>query len=143
MRKETPNVFIPAPESFKDDKGNTLTLEVKPPTFSYLADLREKYNKVEPAYDKNGNNIIFDNQIVFNSKFDSRSFNNRIIADCIVSPNFKDEEFMETFNCYDVARIAELVFSNSKDLNYVLKKILESSGVVNDISEDIEEAKNE
>ena len=130
-------VKVKAPESFKDENGNAIDMEVKLLSNQHINKIREKYRRRSIALDKKGNPYISNGEVAFKTEDNFSKFLRHILAEAIVYPDMRSKEIMEFYNCYDV----------SEEYNYVFKTVLTLLGVLpkdeeNTDDKDIEEAKN-
>lgn len=140
-------VKVKAPESFKDENGNVIDMEVKLLSNQHINKIREKYRRRSIALDKKGNPYISNGEVAFKTEDNFSKFLRHILAEAIVYPDMRSKEIMEFYNCYDVSEIPLRVFSDMEEYNYVFKKVLTLLGVLpkdeeNTDDKDIEEAKN-
>ena len=140
-------VKVKAPESFKDENGNAIDMEVKLLSNQHINKIREKYRRRSIALDKKGNPYIVNGEVAFKTEDNFSKFLRHILAEAIVYPDMRSKEIMEFYNCYDVSEIPLRVFSDMEEYNYVFKTVLTLLGVLpkdeeNTDDKDIEEAKN-
>lgn len=140
-------VKVKAPESFKDENGNIIEMEVKLLSNQHVNKIREKYRRRSIALDKKGNPYIANGEVVFKTENNLGKYFRHVLAEAIVYPDMRSKEIMEFYNCYDISEIPLYVFSNAKEYDYVFKTVLTLLGLLpkdeeNTDDKDIEEAKN-
>ena len=74
-------------------------------------------------------------------KFNVKKFNELIVINHTIEPNFKDADFLKESKCEDSIR-ALYKYLLPGEINALAEKILDVSGFNNDIEEDMEEVKN-
>jgi hypothetical protein len=129
-----------APDSFKDDKGKPLEMEIKVLTTAEIRKLRKAYDKKKIAYGKNGEPIIQNGSLVYEDEYDGDKFIQHILVESLVFPDLKDAELMNFYKCVDVTEMPRLVFSKADEYDEVIKTVLGVQGIGKKAT--IEDAKN-
>lgn len=139
-------VTAPAPESFKDENGNALEMEIKVLSNEKIRKIQENYRKRSVALDSKGNPYTVGGEVIFKTENDTNRAFRHIMAEALVYPDLKSQELMEFYNCYDISEIPLKVFSKTADYNYVFRTVMVALGIIIDDSEPkedlVEEAKN-
>lgn len=139
-------VVVPAPESFVDEKGNRLEMEIRVLPFEQIQKIQNAYRKRKVATDgKNKPYRGINNEVLFMSDYDSETSIGHLIAEALVYPNLKDKQLMEHYKCHAYSEMAIKVFSKADEYRYVIDKVAEVLGLSNkdeEIDELVEEAKN-
>lgn len=74
-------------------------------------------------------------------RFNLKKFNELIVTNHVIEPNFRDAEWLKEMNCSDPAQLMYKTLL-AGEINELAEAILELSGFNNDMEETIEEAKN-
>lgn len=136
-------ITVKGPDSFKDDKGNVLDLQIKVLSQAELQKIRKAYTSKKIALDKSGNPYISGGELVYEVDKDSDKIMNHIIAESLVYPNLKDEELMKHYNCFDITQMPLNVFKYSNEYAHIQKAVLSVINASNQTNiEDVESAKN-
>lgn len=145
MRDNTPEIVtVPGPDSFKDENGNVLDLEIKVLTQAEIQKINENYRKRTVATDKKGNPLAFNGEVLWKVEKDSSRATRHLIVEALQFPNLKDAELMKFYNCVDVTDMPLLVFSRSDEFAHVVRAVMTALGLMDGVSDDavVEEAKN-
>lgn len=114
---------------FKDKEGNTLKFKVKPVTSDKFSEYQTKCSNLQIE----GKKKVM--------KLDGGKFNNMIIVNHCVDPNFRDAELLKSINVQTPEQaVAKLLLAG--EVLELAQQISSISGFDQDINEDIEEAKN-
>lgn len=142
--KEEEVVSVYAPESFIDENGEKVVMQVKRLSTNRVNQIYEIYNKQVVARDEEGQPIIRNNRIVKDFKQDTEGNINRLIIEALVFPNLRDPELMKFYGCVDVMEMPHAVFASKNEYDYVRDVILSlASTLSGDESKYIiDEAKN-
>lgn len=139
-------VTVPAPASFKDEKGNPISLEVKVISNERIRKINESYRKRSVALDKSGKPYIANGEVVFQTENDTPRAFRHIIAEALVFPDMCDKELMEYYNCYDKTEMPLKVFSKPGEYDHVFRMVMTALGILsseeNQEEDLVEEAKN-
>lgn len=121
-------------EAFKNEKGEPIPFRIKPTTFSTFSALREKNSKLEIIENDQGKKVPV-------KKTNEGALTMALCAKCIVHPNLKDAELQ---NFYGVITELDLVDAmlSVDEMTKISDKIMEISGIADNINEVKEEAKN-
>ena len=148
MREESKQeqIFqVPAPERFKDDKGEVVQMEIKKLHNDAIARINDMYKSRTPMKDKKGNYIVQNGEVVFRTEKDSVKATRHIIVEALVYPDLKDPELMKFYDCVDITDMPLKVFPDNDEYVYVSRKVLEILGLM-DAAEnnerEVEDAKN-
>ena len=64
MRKHEPEIIsVPGPETFKDEKGNVIQLEIKKLTQEEIDGINDAYRRRSMATDKKGNPLVANGEV--------------------------------------------------------------------------------
>lgn len=150
--KTEPIVKVPAPETFKDDNGDPIEMEVKMLTAQHINEIHEKYHTRAIATDRKGAPYIGANgTVLFKDERDNARATRHIIVEALQYPNLKDPELMKFFGCVDVTKMPELVFSRAEEYQHVTRMVLGVLGIGGDLTDEeqkrindqeVEDAKN-
>lgn len=140
-------VTVPAPESFVDEKGKRLEMEIRVLPYARVQEIQKAYRKRKVATDsKNKPFRGVNSEVLFVSDYDGDAAINHIITEALVYPNLKDKKMMDHYNCFEHAEMPLKVFSKADEYRYVIDVVAEALGLVDKDDEDanvlIEEAKN-
>lgn len=147
MREQKEEIVnAPAPESFKDENGNRLELEIRVLSSERIRKIQDSYRKRSIALDKSGNPYISGGEVVFQTEHDGNKALRHIMAEALVFPDLKDKELMDFYKCYDISEMPYKVFFKPEEYNYVFRTVMTALGIMSgspDTKEDsAEEAKN-
>lgn len=144
--KEAQVVTVPGPETFKDENGEVINLEIKVLTQTEIQKINDNYRKRSVALDKKGNPYIALGEVVFKTEKDNARAVRHIIAEALVYPDLKDKKLMEYYGCVDITEMPYLVFSRADEFAHVSRMVMSVLGLSGEIvvgdDETIEEAKN-
>lgn len=139
-------VTVPAPESFKDENGHALEMEIKVLSNEKIRKIQDNYRKRSVALDSKGNPYTVGNEVIFKTENDTNRAFRHIMAEALVYPDLKSQELMDHYKCYDISEMPLKVFSKTADYNYVFRTVMVALGIIVDDSEPkedlVEEAKN-
>ncbi|MCD8239391.1 MAG: hypothetical protein LUC92_08665 [Clostridiales bacterium] len=145
MRDNTEEVItVPGPDSFKDENGKVINLEIKVLMQKDLDRIRNNYRKHSVATDKRGNPLAYNGEVLWKTEKDNDRTTRHIIVEALKYPNLKDKELMEFYHCADVTEMPRLVFSRSDEYSFVTRAVLKALGIIEDESDNeiVNEAKN-
>lgn len=137
-------VTAPGPESFKDEDGNVIELEIKVLSQSDIQRINDMYRKRSMATDKKGNPLIAMGEVVWKTERDSARAARHLIVEALQYPNLKDEELMKYYKCADVTEMPLKVFSKSDEFQHVSRMVMSALGLAEYATdeENMEAAKN-
>lgn len=137
-------VTVPGPESFKDDEGNILDLEIRVLTQKEIRDINEKYRRRSIATDKKGQPYISNGEVVYKVEKDNERATQHIIVEALQFPNLKDKELMDFYHCVDITEMPQIVFSRADEYTHVTRAVLTALGIMDAPEDDelIDDAKN-
>lgn len=139
-------VTAPAPESFTDENGNRLELEIKTLSNEKIRKIQDSYRKRSIALDNKGNPYISNGEVVFQSEYDVNRAFRHVMAEALVFPNLKAQELMDYYKCYDISEMPLKVFFKPGEYDYVFRTVMTALGMMADNSEKkedpVKEAKN-
>lgn len=142
--QESQIVTAPGPDTFKDENGNVIQLEIKVLPNAEIQKINDNYRKRSIALDKKGNPYIAMGEVVFKTEKDNARAIRHIIAEALVYPDLKDKKLMDYYKCCDITEMPQLVFSRADEYAHVSRVVLTALGIgtfTND-DETIEDAKN-
>lgn len=146
MRDKEPQIVtVPGPDTFKDENGEVISLEIKVLTQAEIQKINENYRKRSVALDKKGNPYIALGEVVFKTEKDNARASRHIIAEALVYPDLKDKKLMEYYGCVDITEMPQLVFSRADEYAHVSRMVMSVLGLGGEINTDdetIEAAKN-
>lgn len=111
---------------FKDKEGNILKFKIKAMTNETFNDLRKRYTRIGK-----GRKV----------EFDSVGFNNAVVIEHTLDPNFKDAESLKKLGCATPEEYLSRVLLPG-EIAALAQKISELSGFDVEMEELVEEAKN-
>lgn len=91
-------VTVPAPESFKDENGKVIQLEVKVLSSERIRAINEAYHTHTVALDKKGNPYINGGNVVFRDERDNAKATRHILVEALQYPKLDDPELMKYYN---------------------------------------------
>ncbi|MCX4265198.1 MAG: hypothetical protein OSJ64_00020 [Firmicutes bacterium] len=143
-RREAEIVSVPGPESFRDDDGNVLQLEVKKLMQEEIDKINNAYFEREMAMDKKGNPLVFNGEVIWKTKRDPAKASRHLIVEALQYPNLKDQDMMKFYGVVDVTDMPLKVFSSPEEYSHVVRVIMEVLGLraKADDKEDLQAAKN-
>lgn len=147
MREEKEEIItVPAPDSFKDENGKPIQMEVKTLSGERIRKINESYRKRSIAVDRNGKPIVVNGEVVFQTENDTARAFRHIIVEALVSPDLCDKELMDFYHCYDKTEMPLKVFSRPGEYDQVWTTVMTALGLIqsekNTESGLVEEAKN-
>ena len=101
-------VTVPAPESFKDEDGKVIQLEVKVLSSERIREINEAYHTRSIALDSKGNPYISGGNVVFRDERDNAKATRHIIVEALQYPKLNDPELMKYYNCVDVLSLIHI-----------------------------------
>lgn len=122
--KEEEVVKVYAPESFVDEDGKRVQLQVKRLSVKHINEIYERYNHYVSANDENGNVLIRNNRVVKDFVMDAEGYTNRLIVEGLVYPDLHNKELMNFYGCADVMDMPHAVFASKAEYEYVRDVIL-------------------
>lgn len=137
-------VTAPGPESFKDDEGNVIDLEIRVLSNKEIQDINNKYRRRSIATDKKGQPFIANGEVVFKTEKDNARATRHIIVEALAYPDLKDKSLMDYYHCVDVTEMPLLVFSKADEYAHVSRAVLTALGIIEEPEESslVEDAKN-
>lgn len=111
---------------FKDADGNLLKFKIKPMTNQTFDDLRKRFTRIGK-----GRKV----------EFDAQGFNNAVVIEHTIEPNFKDADSIEKLGCSTPEEYLGKVLL-AGEITTLVQKIQELSGFDVDMESLVEEAKN-
>lgn len=98
MREQKEEIVnAPAPESFVDENGNRLELEIKTISNDKIRKIQDNYRKRSIALDNSGNPYLSNGEVVFQTENDINRAMRHIVAEALVYPDLKSKELMDFF----------------------------------------------
>ena len=137
-------ITVDGPESFKDEDGNVIQLEIKVLSQSEIQRINNNYRKRTIATDKKGNPLAYNGEVLWKTEKDSAKATRHMIVEALQYPDLKDKELMKFYNCVDVTEMPLLVFSRSDEYTHVTRAVMTALGLLEGLSDEetVEEAKN-
>jgi hypothetical protein len=137
-------VTVAGPDTFRDEDGNVIQLEIKKLTQAEIQRINENYHHKGIATDKKGNPIVQNGSIVWKEEKDSARASRHIIAEALVYPDLHDKELMAFYNEPDITQMPLRVFSKPDEYAHVARAVMTALGLMDDLSDEelSEEAKN-
>lgn len=149
LTKEREVIEIPGVESIKDEKGKVVPFRVRLLSNKEVMDIYDKYKTKKIAYDKKGQPIVHNGQVVFIVENDTNRALRRIIVEALEYPDLKNKELMDYYKCPSFDDMPYMVFPNPKEYLAVQQRIMVALGISEPEGEDedkrideVEEAKN-
>ena len=142
--REEQIISVPGPETFTDENGNVLDLEIRVLSNTEIQKINNNYRKRSIATDKKGQPYIANGEVVFKTEKDSAKAARHIIAEALVFPDLKDKDLMEFYHCSDITEMPELVFSRADEYAHVTRAVFTALGLIDGVPDDevIGEVKN-
>ncbi len=142
--REEQIISVPGPETFTDENGNVLDLEIRVLSNTEIQKINNNYRKRSIATDKKGQPYIANGEVVFKTEKDSAKAARHIIAEALVFPDLKDKGLMEFYHCSDITEMPELVFSRADEYAHVTRAVFTALGLIDGVPDDevIGEVKN-
>ena len=122
-------VTVPAPESFKDENGKVIQLEVKVLSSERIRAINEAYHTHTVALDKKGNPYINGGNVVFRDERDNAKATRHILVEALQYPKLDDPELMKYYNCVDITQMPEKVFSRADEFAHVTRVVMALLGI--------------
>ena len=122
-------VTVPAPESFKDENGKVIQLEVKVLSSERIRAINEGYHTHTVALDKKGNPYINGGNVVFRDERDNAKATRHILVEALQYPKLDDPELMKYYNCVDITQMPEKVFSRADEFAHVTRVVMALLGI--------------
>lgn len=145
MRDNTNEIVtVPGPESFKDENGEVINLEIKVLSQAEIQKINDNYRKRSIALDKRGNPLTYGGEVLWKTEKNAAKANRHIIVEALQYPNLKDKELMDYYKCVDVTEMPLLVFSRPDEYAQVTRTVMKALGLIDSEtdSEVVDEAKN-
>ena len=130
-------VTVPAPESFKDENGKVIQLEVKVLSSERIRAINEGYHTHTVALDKKGNPYINGGNVVFRDERDNAKATRHILVEALQYPKLDDPELMKYYNCVDITQMPEKVFSRADEFAHVTRVVMALLGIGGQLSEEV------
>lgn len=137
-------ISVPGPDTFTDENGNVLDLEIRVLSNTEIQKINNNYRKRSIATDKKGQPYIANGEVVFKTEKDSAKAARHIIAEALVFPDLKDKGLMEFYHCSDITEMPELVFSRADEYAHVTRAVFTALGLIDGVPDDevINDVKN-
>lgn len=137
-------ITVDGPESFKDEDGNVIQLEIRVLSQSEIQNINNNYRKRTIATDKKGNPLAYNGEVLWKTEKDSAKATRHMIVEALQYPDLKDKELMKFYNCVDVTEMPLLVFSRSDEYTHVTRAVMTALGLLENVSDEdtVDEAKN-
>ena len=137
-------ITVPGPETFKDENGKVIDLEIKVLSQAEIQKINNNYRKRSVATDKKGNPLAYGGEVLWKTEKDSARATRHMIVEALQYPDLKDKELMDFYKCVDVTEMPLLVFSRSDEYAHVTRAVMTALGLIEDVSDEdtVDEAKN-
>lgn len=146
MRKKDPEIVkVPGPDTFKDENGKVIDLEIKVLPMEKVQEIYDLYTEKTLVVDKEGQPKVNSNgEAIWKVKKNNQKASRHVVAEALQYPNLKDEKLMEYYGCHEYAEMPVKVFSSFDEYNHVLRAVMRAIGLMEKPNEDsdIEAAKN-
>lgn len=148
MREEKEEIVTaPAPDTFTDEDGNKIELEIRVLSNARIQEIFTSYRKRSVATDKKGTPYLTPGgEVVFKIERDNARAIRHIIAEALVYPSLKDEKLMSFYKCNDITDMPFKVFTRADEYAHVSQMVLSALGLAEaqQTPDDtlVEEAKN-
>lgn len=133
---EAQRASTPAPESFKDENGKVIQLEVKVLSSERIRAINEAYHTHTVALDKKGNPYINGGNVVFRDERDNAKATRHILVEALQYPKLDNPELMKYYNCVDITQMPEKVFSRADEFAHVTRVVMALLGIGGQLSEE-------
>lgn len=145
--KEDEIVTVPGPDTFLDEEGKIINLEIKVLSQMEIRNINKNYKKRSMATDKKGNPLVNGDRVIWKEEYDNERATRHLIVEALQYPNLNDPELMKFYKCNDVTDMPWLVFSKADEYQHVLRVVLEALGMAPGLEdstsqEELSDAKN-
>lgn len=142
--REQQIVTAPGPDTFVDENGNVIELEIRVLSQAEVQKISNNYRKRSIATDRRGQPYIAGGEVVYKVEKDNARASRHIMVEALAYPDLKDKELMAFYGCVDVTEMPQLVFSRADEYAHVSRVVMAALGlgVGADDDETIEAAKN-
>ena len=137
-------VTVPGPESFKDDEGKVIDLEIRVLSQAEIQEINNNYRRRGIATDKKGNPLVANGEVIWKTEKDNARATRHIIVEALQYPDLKDKDLMKFYGVTDVTDMPLKVFSRADEYATVSRLVLQALGIIESSSDDelVDEAKN-
>lgn len=137
-------VTVPGPESFKDDEGKVIDLEIRVLSQAEIQEINNNYRRHGIATDKKGNPLVANGEVIWKTEKDNARATRHIIVEALQYPDLKDKDLMKFYGVTDVTDMPLKVFSRADEYATVSRLVLQALGIIESSSDDelVDEAKN-
>lgn len=145
MRSKEPEVVTaPGPESFTDENGEVLQLEIRVLSQEEINRINDNYRRRSMATDKKGNPLVANGEVIWKTEKDNAKATRHMVVEALQYPDLKDKELMEYYGCVDFTEMPLKVFSKSDEYQHVLRMVMQALGLASTVNDDEElnDAKN-
>ena len=122
-------VSVPGPETFTDENGKPIILEIKTISNKEIRRINENYRRRSIALNKDGAPYVQNNEVVFMTEEGGAKAVGHILAEALVYPNLKDKQLMDFYKCVDITEMAQLVFSRADEYVHVQRAVFVALGL--------------
>lgn len=138
-------VTAPAPQSFVDDKGDVIEMQIRVLPAARIQEIYANYRKRSVATNKKGAPYLLPGgDVAWKTERDNQKAFRHIIVEALAYPNLEDEKLMEHYKCVDKTDMPLKVFSRNGEFAHVSKMISSALGLDGSSDAELEEeAKNE
>ncbi len=137
-------VTVAGPDTFKDENGDVINLEIKVLSQEEIQRINDNYHKKSIATDKKGNPLALNGSVLWKEEKDSAKASRHIIVEALKYPDLKDKELMKFYDCVDITDMPLKVFSRPDEYAHVARAVMTALGLMDEISDEetVDEAKN-
>ena len=132
MREEKEEIITaPAPESFVDDNGDRIDMQIKVLKRTRINEIFDNYRKKSVAVNAKGAPYIngASNEVLFKTERDDQRAVRHIIAEALVYPDLRDKELMAFYKCTDLTEMPNKIFYRSDEYLHVNRMVMNALGL--------------
>lgn len=145
MRSQQEEIIkVPGPDSFKDENGNVIELEIKILPYEEVQKIYDNYTERTLVVNKSGQPLVNNGEAIWKTKKNNLKAARHVVAEALQYPNLKDPKLMEYYKCADITEMPLKVFTRADEYDHVVRAVMRALGMMDDVSDDVdlEEAKN-
>lgn len=131
MREEKEEIVTaPAPDTFVDDEGKPIELEIRVLSNARVQEIFASYRKRSIATNSKGAPYLGPgSEVLFKTERDSARAVRHIIAEALVYPNLQDEKLMSFYKCNDITEMPLKVFPRADEYAHVSQMVMSALGL--------------
>ena len=129
-------VTVPAPESFKDENGKVIQLEVKVLSSERIRAINEGTTPTLSRWTRRAIPYINGGNVVFRDERDNAKATRHILVEALQYPQAGRPELMKYYNCVDITQMPEKVFSRADEFAHVTRVVMALLGIGGQLSEE-------